>query len=256
MKSEENASPSYSRIPNRVFEWLYGPEHDLTLRQVKVLLLVFRCTYGFNRRTAPLSRRFVSRQTGIDERDCSRTLSGLVDAGYLSASCTRKTTLYTILPRRYKNKKNHWVDDICGGDSPHGGCFTTVCGGDLPPDIERKEKGGIPTSELEAAFASLADEHDALSGGSPFEDDEEADDRPLDHPAALLDAFKKALRSVPKCLSEREAYLASVGMNEEELEAVQALLSQMSTGGISESASSTGGVAPESPHDPLFDQVI
>lgn len=256
MKSEENASPSYSRIPNRVFEWLYGPEHDLTLRQVKVLLLAFRCTYGFNRRTAPLSSRFVSRQTGIAQPHCVHVLRSLVDAGFLQVSCTRKTFLYTILPRRYKNKENHWIDD--SDDTLSVSRYQKGIGSDTLSysDIERKEKGGIPTSELEAAFASLADEHDALSGGSPFEDDEETDGRPVDDPAALLSAFRKALRGVPECLSEREAYLASVGMNEEELEAVQALLSQMSTGGISESASSTGGVAPESPHDPLFDQVI
>ena len=32
----------YTRLPNSVLEWLYGPEHDLTMRQVRVLMVVFR----------------------------------------------------------------------------------------------------------------------------------------------------------------------------------------------------------------------
>ena len=256
MNSEENASPSYSRIPNRVFEWLYGPEHDLTLRQVKILLLAFRCTYGFNRRTAPLSRRFVSRQTGIDERDCSRTLKSLVDAGFLQVSMTRKTILYTILPRRYKNKQDHWVDEFDGGNSPHGGCFTTDDGGDLPPDIERKEKGGIPTSDLAGDQHPLFDEDDEEDCFDPFMHAQAPGPPSCDNATALKEGLSKAMKRPIETRTRREAYLAFIGRTEAEEEAAEALLRQYTADSQNDVPTTTSGTPAKSPPDSLYDQVI
>jgi len=100
----------YTRLPNSVLEWLFGPEHDLTFRQVKVLLVVFRYTYGFSRRSAPLSSRFVAGQTGIDQAHVCRALQSLVDEGLLAVSFEHKIGFYTIVPRAYKNKKTRKVD--------------------------------------------------------------------------------------------------------------------------------------------------
>jgi phage replication O-like protein O len=110
MTTPDDANKKYTRIPNSVLEWLFGPEHDLSLRQVKVLLVVFRYTYGFSRRSAPLSSRFVADQTGIDQAHVCRALKSLAEAGLLAVSFERKIGFYTLVPRAYKNKKTRVVE--------------------------------------------------------------------------------------------------------------------------------------------------
>ncbi len=85
-----NNTECFTMLPNSVMAWILGPEHDLTFRQVKVLLVVFRYTYGFHRRYATLSSRFISQYTGIDDSDVRKTLKGLVEEGYLIVSYERK----------------------------------------------------------------------------------------------------------------------------------------------------------------------
>jgi phage replication O-like protein O len=131
----------YTRLPNSVLEWLFGSEHDLTFRQVKVLLVVFRYTYGFSRHSAPLSSRFVADQTGLDQSDCSKTLRSLTEAGLLTVSFERKIGFYTLVPRAYKNKKIRNVDCADEGDLPSRGCFTHETEGDSPSKIQRNKSG-------------------------------------------------------------------------------------------------------------------
>ena len=161
MNSEENASSSYSRIPNHVLEWLYGPEHDLTLRQVKVLLVAFRFTYGYHRQSAALSSRFVAQLTGLDQADVCRALKTLVDLGFLKVSMTRKIGFYTICTKRYKNKISRDVAYIDDGDSPSRWQITIGDDGDSPSMIKRKKEAVRiqPPSYLEARFASLLREN-------------------------------------------------------------------------------------------------
>jgi len=147
----------YTRLPNSVLAWLYGPEHDLTFRQVRVLMVVFRHTYGFSRRSAMLSSRFVADATGIDQGDCVRVLKSLVEARLLEVSYERKIGFYTLCPRRYKNKRIQAPSYADDGDSPSRWCFTPETDGDLPSKKEIN-KGAFPSPDLSLDDPSASDE--------------------------------------------------------------------------------------------------
>lgn len=161
MNSEENASSSYSRIPNHALDWLLGPENGLSYRERHVLHAVFRFTYGFNRRSAPLSSRYLSEYTGIDQAHVCRALKSLVDAGFLHVSHERRIGFYSLCPRKYKNKRSledSYADDASGASRCSSGIVD-----DAPPasKIKRKKeaKHVQPPSSLEVRFASLLREN-------------------------------------------------------------------------------------------------
>lgn len=152
--SPEQTVP-FTPVPNHALEWLFGPECPLTQRQTKVLLVVWRFTYGFSRNSAALSSRFVAEATGLDDSDCRKALKALVNDGYLTASYARKIGFYTLRPRMYKNKSSKPLgypdggdlppnDSFCHNSPPSGPCFRADYvqqyqpddypdGGDSPP---------------------------------------------------------------------------------------------------------------------------
>lgn len=139
----------YTRLPNSVLEWLYGPEHDLTMRQVRVLMVVFRYTYGFSRRSAALSSRFIADATGIDQSDCVKLLRGIVEQGLLDVSYDRKIGFYTLCSRRYKNKRKQAHSYADEGIVPSRGYSTLDNEGVLPSKIIKKQRG-IPITHSPA----------------------------------------------------------------------------------------------------------
>ena len=149
----DNTTQRFTRLPNSVLEWLFGPEHDLTFRQVRVLLVAFRFTYGFSRHSAPLSSRFIADLTGIDQGDVTRALKSIVEAGLLTVTFQRKIGFYTIVPRAYKNKKTRKVEYADDGDLPSRWCFTQEIDGDLPSKKQRNKDGehqpSVPRPEFD-----------------------------------------------------------------------------------------------------------
>jgi phage replication O-like protein O len=156
--SPEQTVP-FTPVPNHALEWLFGPECPLTQRQTKVLLVVWRFTYGFSRNSAALSSRFVAEATGLDDSDCRKALKALVNDGYLTASYARKIGFYTLRPRMYKNKSSKPLgypdggdlppnDSFCHNSPPSGPCFRADYvqqyqpddypdGGDSPPPLKQ-----------------------------------------------------------------------------------------------------------------------
>lgn len=181
MIPNKDASTSYTRIPNSVLEWLLGPEHDLSFRQVRVLLTVFRFTYGFSRRSAPLSTSFIETFTGIDRANVCRALKSLVDSGLLTVTFQRKIGYYTLVPRAYKNKKKHVVEYADAADLAHCCQIDSDDAADLTPKIKRKQKvktaeelwdGTLPAQEPCREFT--AEEMELLGGPAPVEQPEPA----------------------------------------------------------------------------------
>lgn len=169
MKTNDDASVSFTRIPNSVLDWLLGSEHGLTYRQQHILHAVFRFTYGFSRRSAPLSSRYLAEYTGIDQAHVCRALKSLVDACLLTVTFQRKIGFYSLCPSKYKNKKNPVVDcadDALSASRCSRGIETDAL---LASKIKRKEKvkPGREPSSLESKFAALL-----LSNGLPISERE------------------------------------------------------------------------------------
>ena len=64
--SEVDLSNGYVRIANRLLEVIYSANFNAT--QLKILLMIMRYTYGFNRKSHSLSITFISNGTGISRR--------------------------------------------------------------------------------------------------------------------------------------------------------------------------------------------
>lgn len=71
----------YTSIANELLEQIYGRRFSTS--QFKILLLVIRFTYGFNRKFASLSNSFISNGTGIHEVTVSKEVGSLIDDGVL-----------------------------------------------------------------------------------------------------------------------------------------------------------------------------
>lgn len=65
----------YTTIANELLEQII--KSDLTLREIKVMLCVIRYTYGFHRKDAQLSLRFIGQATGINYQNIKNSLKGL-----------------------------------------------------------------------------------------------------------------------------------------------------------------------------------
>ena len=66
----------YTSIANELMEQLYSRRFSAS--QLKILLLVLRFTYGFNRKTAALSNTFIAAGTGIHEITVSKEIGTLL----------------------------------------------------------------------------------------------------------------------------------------------------------------------------------
>ena len=66
----------YTSIANELLEQLY--RRRFSASQLKILLLVIRFTYGFNRRTATLSNTFIAAGTGMHEITVSKEVGTLL----------------------------------------------------------------------------------------------------------------------------------------------------------------------------------
>ena len=71
----------YTPISNELLDAIYGT--DFTATELKVLLFIFRFTYGFSRKECEISLTFISKGVGISKRYISSTVSKLVDNNVL-----------------------------------------------------------------------------------------------------------------------------------------------------------------------------
>lgn len=67
----------YTRIANTLLEAIYQTKFNAT--QLKILLLIIRYTYGFNRKSHDLSLSFIEKATGISKRYVSSELNRLIE---------------------------------------------------------------------------------------------------------------------------------------------------------------------------------
>ena len=65
----------YTSIANELLEQFY--RRRFSSSQLKILLLVIRFTYGFNRKTATLSNTFIAAGTGMHEITFSKEVGTL-----------------------------------------------------------------------------------------------------------------------------------------------------------------------------------
>ena len=185
-----STAPRYTKLPNSLLDWIFSPQADLSLREMKVMMVVFRFTYGYRRPSAPLSNGFVSGLTGINPADVNRAFASLCEKSLLLCTFTRKTRFVTIKPNMYRIRG---VKPADSGDSPHQWQITTDISGDSPPNKIKKERESldwldddspsemkkkkpvdrsqVKPSSLEAEFCEILARHGVPAGQREYEFD-------------------------------------------------------------------------------------
>lgn len=104
------ASPQKENGGTIIANELFGVilETGFTLRELKIVLTVIRFSYGFNRKQAKLSLRFLSQATNINYRHTQGTVSKLISKNVLQI-CTEAKG---IQPREIKFNKNYESWDL------------------------------------------------------------------------------------------------------------------------------------------------
>ena len=110
-RSDKMASPQkengYTSIANELLEQIY--RRRFSASQLKILLLVIRFTYGFNRKTAALSNTFIAAGTGIHEITVSKEVGTLLRDNVLKLH--KKPTFHNSrvigINKDYESWRNH-----------------------------------------------------------------------------------------------------------------------------------------------------
>lgn len=119
----------YTRIANELLEALANTPLNGT--QWRILAVVFRYTYGFNRKMAELSENYIAKATGIHRKQINREINALISYGLLIVK--RQASFSS--PRVISFNKNYEVWNVSTKtltgnkiDTPDGKAATTVNG--------------------------------------------------------------------------------------------------------------------------------
>ena len=97
----------YTSIANELLEQIY--RRRFSASQLKILLLVIRFTYGFNRKTATLSNTFIAAGTGMHEITVSKEIGALLRDNVLKLH--KKPTFHNSrvigINKDYESWRNH-----------------------------------------------------------------------------------------------------------------------------------------------------
>jgi phage replication O-like protein O len=114
MTTRQPKKKPFSQIPNVVSDWLYHTESTLSLREIRVMGRVFRHTYGFHRKSAMLSSRYVASQTGMDKTHVNAAFKSLHRKGLLDVEIRGNYRYVTLCEKKYKLKKRLTITDDSG----------------------------------------------------------------------------------------------------------------------------------------------
>jgi phage replication O-like protein O len=150
----------YTSISNELLEQIY--RRRFSASQLKILLLVIRFTYGFNRKTATLSNTFIATGTGMHEITVSREVGTLLRDNVLKLH--KKPSFHNArvigINKDYEGWRNHLelaealrVSEIFDRVSETGEtelADTLTKKENLTKTTVKKEKDGALTGDVEA----------------------------------------------------------------------------------------------------------
>ncbi|OPG98388.1 hypothetical protein B2I21_08540 [Chryseobacterium mucoviscidosis] len=136
----------YARIANQIFEEV--ATQKLNGIQFRILLIVWRQTYGFSRKSAELSVTFLATAIKSDARGVKKELKKLLDGNVLKVFHETKGNRGRMIG--FNKYAEHWFagdnsppqdEKPCGVELPpsEGDDYTPLVGDDSPPKKERKK---------------------------------------------------------------------------------------------------------------------
>lgn len=150
----------YTSIANELLEQLY--RRRFSASQLKILLLVIRFTYGFNRKTATLSNTFIAAGTGMHEITVSKEVGTLLRDNVLKLH--KKPSFHNArvmgINKDYEGWRNHLelaealrvseIFDRVSETGETGLADTLTKKENLTKTTVKKEKDGALTGDVEA----------------------------------------------------------------------------------------------------------
>lgn len=92
---QESLRSNYTKIPNLLLEKLYSS--DLTSRELKVCLLILRETFGWQKDSAPMTRKIISLKTGIHLSHVSKIVSSLASKGLVRVDRSMRVNVLSLV---------------------------------------------------------------------------------------------------------------------------------------------------------------
>lgn len=134
----------YVPISNELIDQLCKTKLNGT--QFRIILLIFRYTYGFNRKSWKLSTSFISEGTNCNIRQVKKEVKALVDMNIILINKNFKGTSSRDL--RINKNYDQWLiagnkSAVTGGDkldTSSGDKLDTSSGGKLAPQLNTKDK--------------------------------------------------------------------------------------------------------------------
>lgn len=142
MSESPQLEDGYTRIANELLEAVYRSKFSAS--QLSILLMVWRYTYGFQRKDHELAVSYISLHTGIHQQQVKKELSYLIDANVLKV--TREATKTDSRKIAFNKNYTQWVIHERGGKNPmeqidlFGGSEITTSEGGSKIDTSRGSK--------------------------------------------------------------------------------------------------------------------
>jgi phage replication O-like protein O len=105
MTSSVQLENGYTRIANEILETI--AKIKLSPTQHSLIYIIWRYTYGFNRKEHTLSLSFLSKATNCDQRNIQRELKRLEDRNIIIQSTAKNRRII-----RFNKNYNEWINNI------------------------------------------------------------------------------------------------------------------------------------------------
>lgn len=168
----------YTRIANEILEAI--ARFTINATQFRILMVIWRYTYGFNRKSSELSQSFIAEATGLHKKQVQRELNELIKMNIIKVEKEASFSSPRVL--KFNKYYQSWEGanqlppneiDTCRGSelvtSP-GNDLATSPGSELVTqerqykdnikDIEEDEEERVPSLEISDKVPSLCQEED------------------------------------------------------------------------------------------------
>lgn len=162
----------YTRIANEILEAI--ARFPINATQFRILMVIWRYTYGFNRKSSELSQSFITKATGLHKKQVQRELNALIKMNIIKVEKEASFSSPRVL--KFNKYYQSWEGanqlppneiDTCRGSE-----LVTSPGSELVTqqrqykdnikDIEEDEEERVPSLEKSDKVPSLCQENDPV----------------------------------------------------------------------------------------------
>jgi len=160
----------YTRIANEILEAI--ARFPINATQFRILMVIWRYTYGFNRKSSELSQSFIAEATGLHKKQVQRELNALIKMNIIKVEKEASFSSPRVLKfnKYYQSWEGANQLPPSETDTHTGSELVTSPGSelvtqerqykDIIKDIEEDEEERVPSLEISDKVPSLCQEED------------------------------------------------------------------------------------------------